>query len=53
MGINPNNKITTIIRMLFTVTLFQHDPHPHAQKITNIGLTYLMVTLAYHLPYNG
>jgi hypothetical protein len=24
MGINPNNKITIIIRMLFAVTLFQH-----------------------------
>jgi hypothetical protein len=24
MGINPNNKITIIIRMLFVVTLFQH-----------------------------
>jgi hypothetical protein len=23
MGINPNNKITIIIRMLFAVTLFQ------------------------------
>jgi hypothetical protein len=26
MGINPNNKITIIIRMLFAVTLFQHSP---------------------------
>jgi hypothetical protein len=25
MGINPNNKITIIIRILFTVTLFQHQ----------------------------
>jgi len=24
MGINPNNKITIIIKMLFAVTLFQH-----------------------------
>jgi hypothetical protein len=24
MGINPNNKITIIIRILFAVTLFQH-----------------------------
>jgi hypothetical protein len=26
MGINPNNKIAIIIRMLFAVTLFQHSP---------------------------
>jgi hypothetical protein len=26
MGINPNNKITIIIRILFAVTLFQHSP---------------------------
>jgi hypothetical protein len=26
MGINPMNKITIIIRMLFAVTLFQHSP---------------------------
>jgi hypothetical protein len=25
MGINPNNKITIIIRMLFAVTLFQQN----------------------------
>jgi hypothetical protein len=25
MGINPNNKITIIIRMLFAVTLFQRE----------------------------
>jgi hypothetical protein len=24
MGINPNNKITIIIRMFFAITLFQH-----------------------------
>jgi hypothetical protein len=26
MGINPMNKITIIIRILFAVTLFQHSP---------------------------
>jgi hypothetical protein len=26
MGINPNNKITITIRMVFAVTLFQHSP---------------------------
>jgi hypothetical protein len=26
MGVNPNNKITVIIRMLFIVTLFQQLP---------------------------
>jgi hypothetical protein len=26
MGINPMNKITIIIRILFAVTLFQHPP---------------------------
>jgi hypothetical protein len=29
MGINPNNKITIIIRMLFAVRLFQHIAQQH------------------------
>jgi hypothetical protein len=32
MGINPNNKITIIIRMLFAVTLFQHHLQPYKQN---------------------
>jgi hypothetical protein len=37
MGINPNNKITIIIRMLFVVTLFQHSPLTRRVFFINIS----------------
>jgi hypothetical protein len=35
MGINPNNKITIIIRMLFAVTLFQQCNIPDIKSMQN------------------
>jgi hypothetical protein len=46
MGINPMNKITIIIRILFAVTLFQHfQLHPISDYVEDLAMNLFSTTL--------